>query len=146
MNKQVAEDLYAKWVRTLERLIGKGATTTSTLNTFGYKLLGRSRFSGVYAVDRMPGKFNSCIVNLDTSGQPGSHWVAVARNGEKYMVYDSFGRSTPTIIKRRYLHNKTTVDTESDAEQEDSESNCGVRCLAWLLLFHSFGADAAMKI
>ena len=36
--------------------------------------------------------------------------------------------------------------TESDAEQTDIESNCGQRCIAFLICCHLYGIEEAMKI
>ena len=137
------EQIYKHFVDVAEKLAGKGPTYGLDLekvctNTFGDK------FSGVFAADTIPKKFIYCIANLDTHDKPGSHWVAIARTmGDEYMVYDSFGRRTTSILHDLDLK---TIDTEHDAEQKDHEDNCGARCLAWLIVYDIFGADVAVTI
>jgi len=52
------------------------------------------------------------------NGPPGEHWIACYNN----YTYDSFGR-----------------DASQDAEQEESEDDCGQRCIAWLMLCKRYG-------
>jgi len=122
-----------------------GDTTTylSELERVGNKLLG-TNFKGVFASDRIP-RLNElkkyCILNLDKTGEPGSHWVAIAKDGKKTWVYDSFGRSHVKIIKGlKYSGNGRIVEPQRDAEQSIEETNCGALSLAWLVLHDGWGS------
>lgn len=129
--------------------LGNSITWSDTLNTVG-NLLFDANFIGVYTSDMIP-KLNKrpsyCIVNLDTSNERGSHWVAVAkiRNGTA-IVYDSFGRSHTVILRQLKRHFKRIKDTELDAEQTDDETNCGLRSMSWLCVLHYHGAKIALTI
>ena len=81
----------------------------------GKKLLGK-RFAGVFARDKVPSRLTGyAIVNLDDSHGHGTHWFAIAPNGDSY---DSL------------LPNGVVFDIEQSA----NEDNCGQRSLAWCLL------------
>ena len=116
----------------------KTTTDANELFNAGKLLLGDS-FIGVFPMDKIPPlrKNTGVIVNLDTSKQKGSHWIAIFKflNG-KTLVYDSFGRDLTKYIKVK----GKAVDT-SDREQRDPsigdknrETNCGQRSLSFLTL------------
>jgi hypothetical protein len=128
----------------VEKMIGKTTTTDDILTQAGKHMLDDA-YAGTFAADEVPEKpFTYAIVNLDRRTEGGSHWIALAQVEKgTYMVYDSFGRHTGKIIPSLQLK---TIDTEHDAEQSVSQKNCGARCLAWLLLFDSFGPEAAQTI
>ena len=52
------------------------------------------------------------------------------------MAYDSFGRD---VGFNRQM-------TDPDAEQDIIEVNCGQRCVAWLCVYHTMGANYAKYI
>ena len=107
--------------------MGDGTTTESLLNHVGKQLFGR-KFGGVFASNEKPrGRY--CIVNTMPRGTSGEHWLAIAPG----LVYDSFGR-------QKY------GDYTGDAEQAIQQTNCGQRCLAWLLVYDELGADYAALI
>lgn len=134
--------LYKKLLRRVQKSLGTAATTTAQLEQTGKKLLG-SKFAGVYASNKIPKSFTSVIVNLDKEGEPGSHWLAMARcSSGTVLVYDSFGRPTAKIIKLNFP-NKAT---DPDREQMFKETNCGQRSLAWLLFFFLYGEGLAQLI
>ena len=130
-----ANAAYNNYLKSMITLIGSNDVTyNTTLTKLGKQLFGPI-FLGAVAHDKQPtttaGRY--AIVNLDTSGMSGSHWVALADN----IVYDSFGR---------LLDFDGYLETEKDAEQAISENNCGQRCLAWLCVFHTLGREAALTI
>ena len=58
-------------------------------------------FRGVYLMDTMPSKpnKNECgILNLDSSGGPGTHWIAWYKNGKNKIYFDSYGIQPPKEI------------------------------------------------
>ena len=154
MNKKDREKLshkeYNKILKTIVYPIaGNKSTYLQDLNGIGKKLLG-VKFRGVYPSDKIP-KLNDlspyCILNLDTSKQSGSHWVALAKNGSSSILYDSFGRDNKQIIPAlRYSGNGRILNDTKDREQKIEETDCGARCLAWLIFFDKYGAENALLI
>jgi hypothetical protein len=131
----LANKEYRDYLKSIIYIIGSDDVTYNTkLNTIGRYLFG-SLFMGVFARDKKPSNTSNryCIVNLDTTGMPGSHWVAIADN----IVYDSFGRN---------LGFKGYDMPDPDAEQLVRQNDCGQRSLAWLCVYHTLGRRAAMKI
>lgn len=130
-------------------LTGNKTTYLDQLDGIGHKLFG-VKFYGTFPSDKIP-RLNDlkkyAILNLDSSKEPGSHWVAIAKNGDDTYIYDSFGRCHTQIIKALvYSGNGRIINTDLDAEQDVKESNCGARCLAWLCLFDGWGSDIAKLI
>lgn len=151
MNKQKkVNKLNNEVLRMIEKnYTGNTTTYLTELEGSGKKLLG-VRFKGVFPSDKIP-ILNDlspyCILNLDNSKQSGSHWVALAKAGNKSILYDSFGRDNKQIIPNlQYSGNGRIINTDRDAEQKIKETNCGARCLAFLYIFHNYGADVAKLI
>ena len=146
MEKQ-AEDFYNNYLtNTVYPLIGNKTTYLGELE------LLRVKFKGVFPSDKIP-KLNDlspyCILNLDKSTESGSHWIALAKmpNSNDSLVYDSFGRDYRKIIPDLNLSgNGRILNTDKDSEQEILETDCGARCLAWLLVFDKQGVDVAKLI
>jgi len=147
-----AETVYKKILTHVETLVMKHNKVTylEELNGVGKKLLG-VKFKGVFASDNIPRLNNLtkyCILNLDRTDEPGSHWIALAKlpNGNSIM-YDSFGRSSKTIIPSLwYSGNGRIIHDTRDAEQGIKESNCGQRTLAFLIFLDTYGPELAMLI
>lgn len=129
--------------------LGNGITYRSELEKYGKKVFG-SKFHGVYMRDEIPTNMSPtrkyAVFNLDSSKQPGSHWIAAAYMGpQKLLVYDSFGsyHGTPKSLLEKYPR---SITTDSDPEQHLKEENCGARVFAWLLTFEVFGASKARQV
>lgn len=148
--RQLAQILYNRKLAEIEKQTGDETTYLSQLNSVGRGLL-KIKFRGVFPSDKIP-KLNEikpyCILNVDRSGQPGSHWVALARmNNGDTLFYDSFGREGNKLIKNlEYSGNGRIVDTDRDKEQKITETNCGARCLAFLAITDEWGPDVAKLI
>jgi hypothetical protein len=148
-----AEYIYNKVLRDIiEPMTGDNSTYLTQLNGVGHKLFG-CKFKGVFPSDKIP-KLNDlapyAILNLDTSKEPGSHWIAIAKypHENKTIMYDSFGRSDKKIIPTlKNSHNGIIYDADStDVEQKLLETNCGARCLAFLVVYDRWGEDYAKLI
>jgi hypothetical protein len=146
-----AECMYdAILSKIVEPLIGDKSTYQHELESACIKLLG-IEFKGVFPSDQIP-VLNDlkryAIINLDRSTEPGSHWVGIAFKNDKILVYDSFGRETVKILPALFRsgNGSDIFATENDPEQTQNETNCGARCLAWLLLFEHYGWRQAVKI
>ncbi len=138
------QDIYKKAVQIFECVLGNKETYDVDLERVGTNYFG-SKFAGVFACDTIPlsTNFKYCITNLDSQQEPGSHWVAIAKQNGKCLVYDSFGRHTSDILPNL---KDISVDTEHDPEQAANEDNCGARCMAWLLIYDLFGQEVAKTI
>jgi hypothetical protein len=146
-----AEQYYHKVLKYIENnKTGKKTTYSNKLEDVGRELFG-VKFKGVFASDKIP-RLSSlapyCILNLDRTGEPGSHWVALAKCEGGAMLYDSFGRTSTSIIKNlRFSGNGKIIDSDTtDAEQATTQYNCGARCIAWLLVFNDLGEEYAKLI
>jgi hypothetical protein len=150
--KQLEKDtniLYKKMLKDVEGLIGDKTTYLEQLNGAGKKLLG-VKFKGTFPSDKIP-KLNDlspyCILNLDKSTEPGSHWVSLVKHGNDCILYDSFGRDNKQIIPDlQFSGNGRIIQPDDDSEQKVTESNCGARALSWIMFFDKYGAKAAMLI
>ena len=134
-------ETYDALVDEVERIVGSDTTLGSDLESAGRSLFG-PLFAGVYPIDRIPTLTEArpyAIVNLDQSHEPGSHWIALAHFDAQRMTYDSFGRDPDQL-------GLSGLGTDPDAEQDVAETNCGARCLAWLVLFHVFGPGIASQL
>lgn len=148
---QIVDKLYREQLRKIEKITGDKTTYLKQLEGAGKKLLG-IKFKGVYPSDKIP-KLNDlspyCILNLDSSEEPGSHWVALGKNigRSSSIFYDSFGRDHAKIIPNlRYSGNGRIINTEKDAEQRINQENCGARCLSWLCILDKYGPETAKLI
>ena len=138
-----------KYNRLLDDL-PKGVTYLKQLERICKKRFGK-KFHGVYPSDQIPRlKPNQCcILNLDRTGEPGSHWIALYRSarGTQSFVYDSFGRRGVTLIpKLKWTSPGRVIDSDRDPEQLWSENNCGARCIAWLSVVYDQGIHMALTI
>ena len=151
--KAEAEKLYNHYLtKKVYPLIGNKTTYLTQILGAGRKLFG-VKFKGVFPSDKIP-KLNDlnqyCILNLDSSEESGSHWIALAKcvyPSKDSIIYDSFGRDYKKIIPDlKYTGNGRIRNTDRDSEQKMLETDCGARCLAFLMVFDKHGKDAAMLI
>lgn len=119
---------YNRYLKQVESKIGNTTTSESTLDKLGRRLF-KGEWDGVFPADAVKIKRYG-IANFDETGETGSHWIAIVKTNNKYIFYDSFGRA----------------DWDDDAEQDTAETNCGQRCLAWLLVAHNHGIEKALTI
>ncbi len=111
--------------------------------------------------DMPPGSY--AIINVDTSNEPGSHWVGVTRQGyrnntgvkggrrppDMMGIYDSFGRQTKTLLPLLYeqIKKKGYELLESHKVDQSATSNvCGLMSLAWLRVVSILGLDEALTL
>ena len=100
--------------------------------------LGIPDFRGVYMRDTLPkiAHLRECgIVNLNTSQQPGSHWVCYFKDGERRLHVDTFGQVTLYEVQK-YLKSKKELETgaaviqrNTDIVQRVNTHVCGHICL-----------------
>lgn len=86
-------------------------------------------FRGVFMRDTLPARINKVecgIVNLDTSKNKGTHWVAYYKNGKDCIYFDSFGLPPPKEIDD-YLRQPYVYQTFQ--LQNHGDVICGHLCL-----------------
>jgi len=137
--------------KKMYRVLGRRITFMDVLEKEGRKILG-TKFRGVFPSDKIP-KLNDitpyAILNLDRSGLPGSHWIAIAKVKGKpeTLVYDSFGRTAKSIIPSVLTsRNGRVINTDPDAEQDIKQDDCGARSMAFLVFIDKYGAEKAKEI
>lgn len=92
-------------------------------------------FRGVFMLDDLPKrpKVNECaIVNLDKLVNPGTHWVAFKKKGNRSIYYDSFGNLPPPNELIKYLKG-STIEYNDTRHQDYDTYNCGHLCIQFLL-------------
>ena len=75
------------------------------------------------------------VVNFNKSSEPGSHWVAYYKDGDKRLYFDSFGQVAPVEIQK-YLkseeelrENKPVIQRNTDIVQKVNTKICGQLCV-----------------
>ena len=95
-------------------------------------------FGGVFTRDTLPRQPLSVgygIVNLNTSSQPGSHWVCYYRNKSERIYFDSYGQITPVEIQRylktgiEFARGKEVIQKNTVIVQTANTPMCGHLCL-----------------
>jgi hypothetical protein len=150
-NNSSVDKINSEILPLVESIIGNLTTTNFELNKIGKALFGK-KYLGTFASDRFPKvkdlhvnnsmKDSSpkyCILNLDKTGQAGSHWVSCVILKDSILIYDSFGRKTSEILPDTFNKGQIIQDTDLDPEQDISEFNCGARCIAALVIFDEHG-------
>jgi hypothetical protein len=94
------------------------------------------QYIGTFPSDKLPPpeQFPSCfIANMDSSSQPGSHWVAVyiTKTG-KAEYYDTYGRSPLPIFQNYLKTNFEVFKINKIQTQSFGTSVCGQHCIYFL--------------
>ena len=150
MTPEQLNDYVLKHVE--KRLGTNGVTTAGQLDDF-CKQTFKSEWMGVYPADRIPtlnAKKCKAIYNADRHDQAGTHWMALYHFDGKTYSYDSFGRKLDSdkVYKnlKRSKRLKLRQSQEFDAEQTENQSNCGARCISFLVLAGQLPIEDLMKI
>ena len=150
MTESECEKKYNKILKKVEKEMGhNGITNQYELQEYCDKNI--CNFTTVSGYDKMPKlkSGQSCIINLDDSKSPGTHWIACIRSSRDLVCYDSFARPSKGkngILKKLKTNGLRVKDTDYDAEQDELETNCGMRCCAFLVFANKFGVENALKI
>lgn len=80
-----------------------------------------------------PYKKESGIINLDSSQNIGSHWVAYAKLNDYIEYFDSYGNLKPPLEFINYA--SANVNYNYENIQKDHPYNCGHLCLNFLKRF-----------
>ena len=101
------------------------------------KLSHLKGYRGCYAKDNLPRKIKRkeyAVVNLDDSGNPGTHWVAVVNDPKCDFVeyFDPFGIMPPTEI-HEYMKTAQKDIRYNDNQLQDTLSvKCGYFCCHYI--------------
>jgi len=139
---------YNEALRILRKYLPTEFTTSSQLYFTGDLLWGKF-YTGTFARDSRPDwntkKRGYMIVNTDKGNQSGTHWVALCYDGvNPVLIYDSFGRNTKDLLKKDTP--VVYVEADRDPEQSEKQTDCGLRCLAFIWVFHHYGFRKAQSI
>ena len=153
--KKAAEELYDNYYNQLRDFMPDTTTTTKILNEVGMQLYP-DKYKGTFAYDQIPKRFaryTGFIFNLDKSNEVDrEHWVAVYKykykKKNRILFYDSFGRSHTSLLPdlQKFYDEDYVHDTDKDAEQHPSSSDCGLRCMAFLSVCFNNGVLYAKHI
>jgi hypothetical protein len=73
------------------------------------------------------------IVNLDTTGNLGTHWVGLITTNTNAYYCDSFGVLPPQELYNYLLDNYKNVYYNSTQYQDDKSSACGLFAMSFLI-------------
>ena len=91
------------------------------------KKLGINNFRGGFMRDTLshrPYRQECGIINLNTSKEPGSHWVCYFKDGKKNtrIYFDSFGQII-SIDVQKYLKTRKEFESEKAVIQQNTDIN-----------------------
>ena len=133
------------------KIWGNKALYDNQITDIGQQLLGK-KYVGTFPIDRVPlsGSDKYMIANVDGSGFPGSHWVAVFLKGDTIYVYDSFARKSKKLLKplhdKAKKYKKNIIDINAKSDQKNHTEICGAISLSFLYIVHKYGIDAGRCI
>ena len=91
-------------------------------------------FIGVFSSDTLPSYAQTgyYVVNLDTSQQPGSHWIAIkiSKSKCKNEYFDSYGLGPPTVRFKRFM--KYNYIYISKRLQHSLSTTCAQWCIYYI--------------
>ena len=149
MKEAEIEAHFKTFTKAFIKDFGKKPLYDDTINKACTKLLG-NKFRGVFPQDKADLRPGYSVINVDTSKQKGSHWVALYITNKTCYIFDSFGRPSSTLLKILTKKLKTKgikyKDSDRDQNQKYNSVVCGHQSMAWLLCAYIYGIRAAMKI
>ena len=130
------------------KLLGNKALYSDEINDFC--LIKFQNWRGCNAQNEVVLKPGYQVINVGTSNQAGSHWVAIYITPKNCYIYDSFGRPSTKLLKlltrKLKTHKIKWRDSDYDAEQRGDSEICGHLCVCWLACVQKYGILNALKI
>lgn len=88
-------------------------------------------------LDTLPKEISNkecCIVNLDISRHPGTHWTSFVKNQSNILYFDSYGNLPPPRQLVQYFYSKGYINIYYNYNnfQKLNTYNCGHLCLNFL--------------
>lgn len=136
--------MFKRALKFVESVMGNGETDSDELEKVG-KFLFEDKWVGVFASDEVDPTLQGegyYLCNLDNHNEDGSHWTALAVRGCVIYYFDSFARTQRTTLRLEDPHHVIVQEINPNIVQGARESNCGQRCLAWLMVFDTSPEDA----
>ena len=141
-NKIMRSDNLKRHKQTHKDLLSLPESDMEGLSNFDIielaKHLKVPNFRGVFMRDTLPDKIQDkeCgVVNFNKSSEPGSHWVAYYKDGDKRLYFDSFGQVIPLEIQKylkseeEFRENKPVIQRNTDIVQKVNTKICGQLCV-----------------
>ena len=120
-------------------------TTTDSIELYDISTQLLPGFAGVFSADQHLQLSKStpyAIINTKPAHTGGEHWVALCWTSDGLLHYDSYGRSHASLFPGKFQG----ANTDPDIEQGNNATECGQRCIAFLLCCHFLGSSLAKKI
>lgn len=121
------------------------------IQSFMHSLVSNEFFVGCFARDKVPinelvlKPYWSCIINLDLSTEPGSHFVALLFNNNQLFLFDSLPLPInwtllkPIIDEYKQQESRDIQFWRNTKQYQSVESNaCGYFCMWFILKYHLF--------
>ena len=92
-------------------------------------------FRGIFMRNSLPKKplYRECgIINLDSKKNPGTHWTAYRKIGNKVTYFNSFGDLKPPKEVIKYFGKKATIAYNKRRYQSFRSNKCGMYCVKFL--------------
>ena len=96
-------------------------------------------FGGVFAADNYIISHIPCfiVLNTDTTGKSGRHWIAMFLNSEMSEFFDSLGQS-PTYYHKSWHNLLQNFSTEymfnTECIQTEDSTLCGQYCIYYIMM------------
>lgn len=74
----------------------------------------------------------SAIINLDSSKQKGTHWVAYFKKGHIIEYFDPIGNLPPPRELYSYIKNKGKIYYNTQRYQNLKANDCGYHCFLFI--------------
>ena len=105
-----------------------------TINKILSNKVTKDSFIGVFSSDTLPSYAQTgyYVVNLDTSQQPSSHWIAIkiSKSKCKNEYFDSYGLGPPTVRFKRFM--KYNYIYNSKRLQHSLSTTCAQWCIYYI--------------
>lgn len=153
MSESTAKDIFLKYKNELIKEFGSDGLTNQDCNFVGKRNFGR-HWGGCLPYDKVHVKPNKYyVVNTSSSGQPGTHWLALITINKHAYLWDSYNRAVKrlvphlihSLIKHHYKIGPQGL--EHPMEQIGTSSQvCGQESLAYLLTVRDIGINNTANI
>ncbi len=152
MNKQNITSMYNKLVSALTSFYNCNSKTNTELIQIAKSIFKPLRNNVMRNADYDFSKMSNHYSIVNTDNGAGVHWVGVYQERNNVYVFDTFGRKInilmPDFVKRARTNgfNVYNANKKYEREQKEEQNDCGLRCLAWLILTHSKGINVTKII
>ena len=100
----------------------------------------KHKYLGSFPADLVPSylPFNTfCILNIELSSSPGSHWIILANKDNVVYFGDSLGKSLSDYTNIRLRQKTATIPLVSDGEVLQTGNYCGLYCIYFAYVLYT---------